>query len=157
MRKTLPQQGCDLVEITRRAYTPNIPLMKKHLAMIKKRQNISETGLYNGDTGNLDLCLELTFSDNKFWVLFEGTYVLLDPLQELIDGIVYVEANTEERLRRANHRAQQRTDSFTINKNNFLAMDTYQQPWLDKDNKNFVRINNNDYTNPQLIRIPILE
>ncbi|MBX4196770.1 hypothetical protein KW805_04245 [Candidatus Pacearchaeota archaeon] len=146
-------QGVDRTEAIKIAYDHDTNLMAQHLALIKDRQNVQASGLYEGDSGEKNAKLDINFENKgNVWVLFEGVYVLDKSIRGFLDQVVFLEASHQTRLERTDKRAQQRVNPYTIDREIFRAMDRANHDWLEPQRRaGDIVIDNNDYTNRKII------
>lgn len=127
-------------------------LITEHLEMMQKREDINEEGLYQRKTGEKDRILNIHFNEKRSWVIYDGVWVANPLISNIMDFILFLEANKDERMQRANHRAQHSGNSYNQSEERFNKLDVFTKGYISKFNPCFnLRIENTDYDAPIIL------
>ena len=145
--------GANLIDVYAEAYQHDIATMRENLNMVRERRSFSQKALYNGESGQKDAELKIDFSGRgENWTLFEGVYILVPQIRDLVDKVIFLKTTTEERHKRVERRALKRANPIQVDNSIMLAGDEMNRRWLGENiGPTDIIIDNNDYDNPKLV------
>jgi uridine kinase len=93
------------------------------------------------------------YQSNPLLFLTEGTRLQLPETRPLVDLIIYVDADADERAHRVDSRLRARPGNLSLDKHFFDATERYviETLGVNKDDADIV-IDNNDFTAPKILK-----
>ncbi len=136
------------------AHILNTELMLEHLLMMKQQKPIRAQGLYRRETGEKDLSIDFTFDDNPC-VLYDGMWILDEPLREYYDSVLFLIAPCDVRMRRVVNRAGRQMKPYNITAQLFKDVNTFTTKYfVEKWQSTDLLIDNSDYDNRKIVPMP---
>src|SRR3989338_8899241 len=128
-------------------YVLDTGLWTCHLDMLRQRQEVHQTGLYQRETGEKDLTLDITFNGQEKWILYDGVWVTGEAIREHMDLVLILTADQAMRMERARSRAGRLAHPYVQTPERFHGIDEFTRTFLEQQSTDMV-INNTDINNP---------
>ena len=150
------QNITDPIELSRRTYFDTYlwDEMCAHITLMKRRESILASTVYNKGTGNRDLNVELSFPEqNKpTWIVYDGGFIMHEPIRSLMDCMIVVEANADNRFERMAKRALNLARPYKLEPARFKELDTFTSWYLEKYRApTDIILANDNFTHPKIL------
>lgn len=145
------------------------PRALDHMVRLRNREGFSSEGMYNQKTGEIDLGIKVDFSKGSMnldvdeqsvteygplWVLFDSDFLSEDQFRRNLEGVVYLDAPREVRIKRVAERCRNLNPPFELDNELFNEIDDWMEKYFVRHQtprNGDIVVDNTDFSNRKVV------